>query len=137
MGHYTEFVFAAKLKKNIPMNVIHTLVCTITEDDNITTTRLPNHPLFKTDRWTHIGSQSSQMFGYTRALSSVVTDQIDHQIIVSIRCSLKNYQGEIEKFVDWIKPYVESGSGDCNLLGYSIEEGGDAPVLYYLHKEPV
>ncbi len=33
--------------------------------------------------------------------------------------------------------YVEHGSGDCNLLGYSIDEEGDAPVMYYLHKELV
>jgi len=32
---------------------------------------------------------------------------------------------------------LDHGSGDCNLLGYSMDEDGDTPVMYYLHKELV
>jgi hypothetical protein len=52
--------------------------------------------------------------------------------MVSIRCSLKNYTGEIEKFVDWLMPWIENGSGECGLLGYSIPEDGVVPTLFYL-----
>lgn len=134
MGHYTEFVFAAKLKADTPDEIIDTLKMVVEgPPENV----VIDHPFFKCDRWRWFGSQSSQMFGYTRPASNVDYDHIANQWMVSIRCSLKNYQGEIDHFIDWIKPYVEYGSGDCNLLGYSMDEDGDIPVMYYLHKESV
>ena len=133
MGYYTEFVFAASLKEDTPDEIIDILkmvVCGPPEDVDIDVDI--DHPFFKCDRWRWFGSRTSQYFGYTQPLSCVKYDQIAHQWMVSIRCSLKNYTGEIEKFVDWLMPWIEGGSGECGLLGYSIPEDGVVPTLFYL-----
>lgn len=37
-----------------------------------------------------------------------------------LHANLKNYDGEIAKFFDWIDPYVEGSEGDY--MGYSLYE---------------
>ncbi|MDO7204281.1 hypothetical protein Q5M85_09125 [Paraclostridium bifermentans] len=44
---------------------------------------------------------------------------------------MKNYDNEIDKFIDWIKPYVE-GSW-YKFLGYKRNEENKEPKLIYLN----
>jgi hypothetical protein len=129
MGYYTEFVFAASLKETVPNEIVDILKMVV---EGPPVEMDIDHPFFKCDRWRWFGSRSSQYFGYTQPVSSVDYDKTARQWMVSIRCSLKNYTGEIEKFVDWLIPWIEGGSGECGLLGYSIPEDGDIPTLFYL-----
>ena len=46
---------------------------------------------------------------------------------VFVRADLKNYDGEIEKFLDWAKPYIRPATGNC--LGWVWYEEWDVPEL--------
>ena len=132
MGNYTEFVFGAELKKDTPKEVIETLTWMIKGEDTYTP---PDHPLFSTTRWESIGTGCSYSFGYVDPLSDIHVDDISGRHIFAIRCSIKNYEDEIELFIDWIRPYIKRGSGENDFLGYSIYEEAKKPTLYYLHEE--
>lgn len=47
---------------------------------------------------------------------------------INVRCNLKNYDGEIGAFLDWIMPWVFAGP-EC--LGYYRYESDDHPTLIY------
>jgi hypothetical protein len=134
MGMYTEFVFAGALHDDVPDNVVAILRYLITPSCVPLPEQLPSHPFFNTDRWDRIAVSKSCYFGYNRAHSPFVHDDINHHWMLSIRSNLKNYHAEIETFVDWVRPYIRRGSGGRDFLGYSIYEEEDAPTLYYLQE---
>jgi len=140
MGMYTEFVFGAGIKRELTWTEL-TALKWIGGDPTVTWERaahagdLLNHPFFRTERWRMIGHCSSYYFGYSDSHTKIHFDDISHEWLLSFRCSLKNYDNEIEKFIDWIRPLVEDGSGDMNFLGYSMYEECFEPVLYYLKEE--
>ena len=44
-------------------------------------------------------------------------------------CNFKNYDGETELFIDWLKPYIHEYTS--NFLGYSRYEEAEVPTLIY------
>lgn len=132
MGMYTEFVFGCMLKENTPKEVINVLEYLCNSDNDEFDDVSINHEFFNCHRWQMIGSCSSYYFG---APSHSVCEKDRHynNYRLSIRCNLKNYSGEIKKFVDWIKPYIEQGAGNSDLLGYAIYEESDKPEMFYLY----
>lgn len=130
MGMYTEFVFGCELSKSTPENVIDIL--RYLKGDIEETPKLPSHEFFSCSRWKAIGRCTSAYFG---SPSYVIIEQdgwsLEYRL--AIRCNLKNYDNEIQKFVDWIKPYVNQGAGTGELLGYSIYEESSEPQMFYLY----
>ena len=45
------------------------------------------------------------------------------------RSDLKNYGGEIAKFLDWVDPYVDELPGKC--IGWTWYEEEDQPTLIF------
>jgi len=72
---------------------------------------------------------SSQYFATSKAQSAVWLDEVDGRYRVLIRSNLKNYDDEIEKFIDWITQYIHAVGGD--FLGYSRSETTQVPTLIY------
>ena len=60
-------------------------------------------------------------FNISCGISVIMQDIID----------FKNYDGEIEKFFNWIKQYLYKG-WDKQFIGYSLYEEAIEPTLYYL-----
>lgn len=129
MGMYTELIFGASLRKDTPEEVIHVLQFLI--GDRTAPVELPNHPFFGTARYGHIFSSSSYYFGVSRSLGKMWTDEISNEWVISTRSNLKNYDGEVELFLDWIKPYISKGSGSREFYAISCYEQ-DEPNIYYL-----
>jgi hypothetical protein len=128
MGMYTELNCAVRLKKDTPTPVIAVLlICWITE--SLRPSPLPAHPLFNTNCWRFILTGSSYYFACCEAQSAVWPDEITNQYCVSVRANLKNYDGEIEKFIDWITPHIDAMEGD--FVGYSRYEETEVPTLLY------
>jgi len=134
MGMYTEFVFGAELKHDTPKEVIGVLKYIILSNviEKSPDMIIPKHPFFETDRWHLLGQCSSYSFGFSASCSKMVYDNITTSWLIAIRSSIKNYNNEIEKFMDWIKPYIKHGSGRREFLGYSLYEEAEEPKLYYL-----
>jgi hypothetical protein len=141
MGMYTEFVFGACLKRNTPEEVIALLKHMIEGPEDGQNFPLDSdnpifqHELFKSDRWYWFPRCCSAYFGFSIPSSKIVFECNRWQ--VSIRCSFKNYDNEVELFIDWIKPFVDYASGNKNFLGYSLYEEADYPVLYFKDSEPL
>ena len=130
MGMYTELVLGVDLKRDTPEIVIRTLkkMLSMKDEEEI---ELPDHELFKlsTGRWTFMLRCDSYYFAGTTN-SEMHCDHITKRHELSVRCNLKNYEREIELFLDWIKPYVE----DRGFAGYKRYEECDEPELIYFNR---
>lgn len=45
------------------------------------------------------------------------------------RSDFKNYDGEVDKFVDWLRPYLDCGSDE--MIGYHRYEEFREPTIIY------
>lgn len=132
MGMYTEFVFAIELKKETPKDVINVLKYMTEEEltEDIKIESLPKHSFFDTRRWEGLFISDSDCFdGITNTILKF--DPLTESYCLTVRSNLKNYDNEIDKFIDWIKPYVE-GSW-YKFLGYKRNEENKEPKLIYLN----
>lgn len=125
---FTEFHFNVELVQNTPSEVINILKFMISEDrsKDESLLELPDHPLFETDRWRWMLLCDSYYFS-ADTYSTLRKDDIANAYFLCIRCNLKNYNKEIEKFVDWIDSYVYKESG--GFLGFSRYQESQDPTL--------
>lgn len=127
MGIYTELIFGARLKKNTPEDVIESLKFMIGQ-----TKQKPNNFPFPDDgRHDCLFLGGSYYFGVHKAVSELYFCDICDEWTISTRSNIKNYDGEIESFLAWIKPYVRSGSGSRDMYAIVTHEEG-LPQLYFL-----
>lgn len=129
MGMYTELHFNAELVRKPPQQVLDVLGY-MTGAVETKPPTLPDHALFGTERWEGMLLCSSYYFPLSTA-SSIDWDDIANSHYLRVRCNLKNYGGEIEKFLDWVMPYVNAGD-EC--LGYYRHEEDPHPTLIYKHE---
>ena len=143
MGMYTELIFGATLKENTPTYVTDALNCVI---NNNVDGKLSGEAEQFIDEYSlrKLIYCSSYYFGSRDNKPSCVFDKIANTWCISFRANCKNYQGEIEKFIEFIKPYVEYGSGPTNIFAIVQYEEDDYPTLYgiedkyeYLDKERI
>lgn len=110
MGMYTELRTNFKLRPNTPAEVIRVLSwmanCSSSEPPPF---ELPSHPLFSCPRWGCLMRMSSAYFDDRPSAAVVKWRGQFHVLSVA---NLKNYDGEIEKFLDWVRPYVHALPGD-------------------------
>lgn len=133
MGMYTELIFGAGLKSDTPEKVINILKYMVRDLEE--KPELFDHEFFQCDRWEYLFTMTSYYFGAHRPPSKIEFDDISNAYTISTRANLKNYDGEIEKFCDWIKPYIEDGSGCRDMYAISIYEESEVPTIYYLDKD--
>lgn len=126
MGMYTELHFNSELKKDLPENVLKTLQYMIDHEND--PTDLPEHELFECDRWTMLFTCDSYYFD-ADTYSTLRFDKISNAYYLCVRANLKNYNSEIEKFIDWIDPYLEKFEGE--FLGFYRYEEDEQPTLIY------
>jgi hypothetical protein len=127
MEMYTELIFGASLKPNTPKSVIEALNYMIGE----TKEKPVDFPL-PDGRCECLFQGSSYYFGVSSSLKKLWYDDISHSWILSTRSNIKNYEGEIEDFLEWIKPYIDSGSGSRNMYAIVTYEEAEEPDIYYL-----
>lgn len=124
MGMYTELVLATRVKKD--SEAVPVLFYMAGRGEKPTS--LPDHPLFQTSRWPLLLSCSSYYF-VPRSTCLLEFDDIgDYWVIIS-RSDLKNYDNEIEKFIDWLRPHLEDAAD--RMIGYSRYEESREPIIYY------
>lgn len=126
---YTELIFGATLKENTPTYVTQALDSVINDRTNID---LPDEVKQFSDEYSlsKLIWCSSYYFGSHVNKPSCVFDKTAERWCISFRANCKNYQGEIEKFIEFIKPYVEYGSGPTNIFAIVQYEESDYPTLY-------
>lgn len=131
MGMYTELIFSAELDGDMPVDIVKTIKHMCGQGDKPDV--LPNHELFETDRWSLLLTGSSYYF-----VDSIVPvfrfDDICEDWRLTTRSNIKNYDNEIQKFLDWIKPYIRDGSGERGFYAIVCYEEQAEPTIYYLDK---
>ena len=133
MGMYTEIIFGASLKKDTPSTVIDTIHRLIAGDEFNPDVSLdvPDHPFFSTERrWLLISGGSAYFPGTVEP--KFWYDYSYEQWFLHFRTNIKNYDGAIEKFLDWILPYIDDGVGHRNFYAIVTYEEADEPTIYYL-----
>lgn len=133
MGMYTELHFNAELnvaKDAMVADVLKYMLGDIEELPEM----LPDHELFKTDRWQIMLRCDSYCFD-ADTCSTLRWDETGKSYYLCIRTNLKNYGSEIEKFIDWIDPYLDKYEDD--FLGfYRYEEDEEPTLIYKVTRQP-
>lgn len=134
MGMYTELVLGIKLKlqehENYVLDILK-YMCGDVEELTVPEDKL-THPLFETERWRFMFRCGSYYFdGQTN--SFVTEDDIGCKFL-TVRCNLKNYNSEIEEFLDWIVKYTDYFG---EFVGYMRYEEDDLPTLIYFNRDDV
>ena len=153
MGMYTEFIFGCELSKNTPRVCVEALDFVINGEDKQPKYDNPEgweqkdyneHYIDRTlpveeikafiDKYDFYGlfCSCSYSFGAANPISKFYWDSISSSYHISTRADLKNYTNQIETFIDYIKEYVESGSGDYEVYAYVQYECDDLPTIYSL-----
>lgn len=112
MGMYTEFFIKATLK--IEYDKFSTIIFDILEylfnhenTNTINYDKLPDHEFFKCKAWEFIGREGCTIFGRSHSYFDCKSG------LIMCVCDLKNYGWEIEKFIDWIRPYCRKEDFIC------------------------
>ena len=126
MGMYTELHYNAELKKDADPSVIAILKYMVGDSEDYPT--LPNDELFSSSRWEYMLRCDSYYFA-ADTHSTLRFDDISDAYYLCVRCNLKNYDSEIEKFIVWIRPYIAHINGD--FLGFYRYEEFEQPTLVY------
>jgi hypothetical protein len=129
MGMYTQLITSIRLVRDVPDEVVHAIQQMLAIPNKAEDV-LIDDPLFKTDRWRIMLTCGSVMFpGQLRARfekCSVVGWQL------ATMSQFKNYDEEVDKFIDWIAPYVRPGSRSMLMHWY---EEDPAPSVHSWYDE--
>lgn len=124
MGMYTELVLKCTIKENAPQNVKDVIRHLFAGEDK--PELLPDHEFFNLPRWKMIGSCASH-YHHPEAVNSAPIYDYTDTIHIFSRSDLKNYNGEIDSFVNWITPYIYGFGDTC--IGWQWYEEEEKPTL--------
>ena len=127
MGEYSELIFGARLKDD---NEMITTVRQLVEHEEVSP--LPAHEFFKSERYTQIARGTNSYYFAGSSEPTFYYDHIVKEWTLLIRMNMKDYDNEIEKFLDWIKPYITQGSGNNNMYAIVMHEWNTEPIMYYI-----
>ena len=124
MGMYTEIYVNVDLKKDTPDEVIEVLkaMCHMEGSDEKVLEPYP-------DRWGFLFSNGSYYTPFTSCRSLTYDDILGAWSLLG-KGDIKNYEQEIQKFFEWIIPYVDGYPGD--FIGYRRYEEDRTPTLIFL-----
>jgi len=115
MGMYTEFKFQSKVQRDIPVHIHRALQTFLMRDAPLDEEKLreicPGEPLFEDYRVCMLGGTYDG-------------------IVITVTADLKNYTGTIEKFLDWIVPYLDKDEG--TVVGTTHYEEDEHPLYITL-----
>lgn len=121
MGTYTQFFFKAKLDLREHPDIARMLIEVRNRKDD--SYEYPDHPFFKSERWLmlfHCGNWDDNVMGMRIYLVPGRQEIYELRIESEFKC----YDNEIEKFVDWIYPYV-AGRKKKQYVGWFFPEFWD------------
>lgn len=123
MGMYTELVLKVNLSEGCPVDILEYMF-----GEGEMPKSLPSHKFFSCPRWDFIGKCSSHYHHPESVNSFPIYDYTKSRSLFS-RSDLKNYDDEIELFIDWLQPYIEGERGTC--IGWSWYEERISPTLIF------
>jgi hypothetical protein len=131
MGMYTELIFGASIKKDAPQIVINTLHYLVNGTKLFEFVEIEKSV---TEGRNVLNGGGSYYFGVCDGVAKMWFDDNRKEWIVSARHNIKNYEGEIDTFLEWVKPFIDSGSGEREMYAIKIHEEQAEPTIYYLYE---
>jgi len=132
MGMYTEISFSAELKLDTETAKVVATLSDYESSKAVKDDFWPDHKFFKTSRFRQLMVMSSAYFpGTIHPLFRRESWNEDMYTLI-FRSNLKNYDDEIELFLDWIKPYIYDGCGTRGYYAVVCYEEAAEPTIYYL-----
>ncbi len=130
MGFYTELYLDCEIDSSLLNDTEKEIVDYFFnfDVDRDTPTILPNHQFFKCPRWSMIGRGGSAYFDEN--VSKSLTKNNNIWSIVS-RSDFKNYDDEIELFLDWFTPFIIKKE-EPYCVGHQQGEDDEEPTLIYI-----
>ena len=125
MGMYTELILGCSLTKDLPKECVNALNNCINSSDIIIDDFSKKYELMD------ICYSESAYFGSPPSCK-FIEDSDYYQL--SIRSNLKNYFQEIERFLDYLRPYVEYGSGINEFYAIVTYEENSYPTIWFKDK---
>ena len=157
MGMYTEFIFGCELSKNTPKECIDALDYCINDtwengvpvkkpkyenpqtyeekrfNENYidrTTSQKDLEAFYEKYDFSRLFQSCSYYFGAANPIGKFFYDEISDSYHISTRADLKNYNQQIQNFIEYIRPYVIGGSGTKDVFAYVQYEEDDFPTVY-------
>lgn len=127
MGMYTQLHLGVTLKKETPDEVINILKFMVGDGAEEQIEVLPRHELFVRTRWRFMLRCDSYYFNY-KTHHLLKFDDIGQHWWFNVTTNLKNYENEIDLFLDWISQYIEDPMGD-NMWGFTRYEEDSLPNI--------
>lgn len=130
MGIYTHFVINVNLRKNTPQEVIDTLL--YLSSQSLYNPINENHQLYYM-----YGEEKLIFTGHSGVFDGdsyclFFFDEVQEEWKLTINSSMKNYDREYQKFLDYIQPYIAMEFEEHQkFLGFMRDETQDAPTLIY------
>ena len=129
MGMYTELILGCEFSKNTPDVLIKALDHVINYPEEEVDMNVQK--FIREYDLNYLLFGSSYYFGVNRSSAMFWKDTIDNSYHISTRSNIKNYTNQIEKFLEYIKPYVERGSGyEHRIYAYVQYESDEFPTVY-------
>lgn len=125
MGIYTELYLCCSLKEDAPKSVIDAIEWMLAGEHN-TPEPYIEHQLFQKANAQFMLRTGSYSF-VSGATHFFKKSRTSSQYTLIVRCDLKNYEEEIEDFIDWLTPYIDAKDGDH--LGHKRYEEDGLPTL--------
>ena len=127
---YTELILGCSLSKDTPKILINSLDYVINHpEDDFPSEEIKN---FVIDYdLMYLCHSASYYFGVSTPVCMMKYDEISKEWIVSIRSNIKNYEDQIERFLNYIFDYISHGSGyEYNIYAYVQYEEDALPTIY-------
>ena len=132
MGMYTEMILGCSFKDTLPSVCIDALICVINNLEPKENGEKVRKFIEEYDL-EYLMFGSSYYFGVCRSNQKFWYDHIGKQWVISVRSNIKNYDRQIQKFLKYITPYVDRGSGyESGVFAYVQYEEADFPTMYTL-----
>lgn len=130
MGMYTELTLGCRLSEKTPKVCLDALDFCINKRGNL----YPKLEEF-IDRYDleYLVNSSSTYFGFNQPIHIFEPTFYNNEYILFIRSSCKNYDNQIEKFLLYLEPYINQGSGAENIYATVIYEEAKDLTVYKLN----
>ena len=130
MGTYTELILKVNFKKDwLSAKELEIFEYLFASDcGDAIPLSLPNHSFFQLPFWDRI-SHAGSFYHHPRAVISYLHEVCD-TIYLFMRIDCKNYNQQIETFLDWIVPLTSETHNRC--IGWRwVDELQEPLILYY------
>ena len=149
MGMYTALSLGVELEQGVDDNVVDILnfmvngstdeqmppgLYHVTAAQQHAPPPVPDHAFFRCDRWTMLLRCNSYYFDW-QTNWELFCDELygpdKLKYYLTGVSNLKNYDGEIRKFMEWLNPYIDTHG----YLGWTMYEEDQLPTLIYRNVE--